>query len=115
MDTSSQSKPLTQEKRTNSWKQAVVYDPAKQTLYTKAERKLKGTKEISKIALPKFGSRVDIYVDEDGSQKAKGFVATVNLDRLGWAANMKRHLGSISHLYVMELPDETRSPLVFAA
>ena len=72
-----------------------------------------GTKEISKIAVPRFSSRVDIYVDEDGSQR-KGFVGTVNLDRLGWATNVRRLLGGIDYLYVLDFPKRGHSPMITA-
>ena len=58
---------------------------------------------------------MDIYVDEDGLKDKKSLVATVNLDRLGWLVNMRRHIGSISHLYVMELSGRPHTPVVAAA
>ena len=42
MDETSQPKRLNQERRSSSWKQAVIYDPARQTLGIKAEDKLEG-------------------------------------------------------------------------
>ena len=72
-----------------------------------------GRKEISKIPVPRFSSRVDIYVHEDGSQR-KGFVGTVNLDRLGWATNVRRLLGGIDYLYVMDLSEGRHSPIITA-
>ena len=58
---------------------------------------------------------MDIYIDEDGLKDKKSLVATVHLDRLGWLVNIRRHFGSISHLYVMELPDVTHPPVAAAA
>ena len=57
--------------------------------------------EISKLPVPRFSNSMDIYVNEEGSQKRQGFVARVNLGRLGPGVNMMRYLGTITTLYVV--------------
>lgn len=42
-------------------------------------------------------------------------VATVNLSKLGWAANTKRLFGKCNQILVMELPDELAPAIGLAA
>lgn len=42
-------------------------------------------------------------------------IATLNLDKLDWLDNLKRHCGYISNICVMELSDEKSQPFVMAA
>jgi len=42
-------------------------------------------------------------------------IATLNLDKLDWLDNLKRHCGFISDIYVMELSDERSHPVAAAA
>lgn len=93
----------------------VRFYPSSVTVGTKKLTFNSGSTKIDKIPLPKFGSRMNIYVDEDGLKDKKSLVATVNLDRLGFLVNLKRHFGSISHLYVMELPDQRQTRVAAAA
>ncbi|MCJ1405815.1 hypothetical protein MMC11_009045, partial [Xylographa trunciseda] len=78
------------------------------------------SKKICTQSVPRFASYVNVYVEEDiseqnGSERRKSLVATVNLHKLGWSANIKRLMGGINHLYVMELPHGSHSPLAAAA
>lgn len=57
-----------------------------------------------KQAVPKWGSYVDIWVDQD--DETKRVAATLNLDKLGWATNVQRAWGRFSHIYVMSTPIE---------
>ena len=59
----------------------------------------------SKQRAPKFFSHVDVFAHCDGTER---LVATLNLEKLGWAANFKRLCGQISEIYVMESADERR-------
>lgn len=63
-------------------------------------------------AAPKWNSYVDIYVGEDETQR---LAATLNLDKLGWATNLKRLCGKFSHIYVVDCDGRTASPLLRAA
>jgi hypothetical protein len=56
-------------------------------------------KATNQKTAPKWGSRVSIY-EESGSKR---MIATLNLDKLHWKENFKRHCGLISQIYVMEL------------
>ncbi|MCJ1386064.1 hypothetical protein MMC17_009189 [Xylographa soralifera] len=127
------------ERRHNSCKSVLVYDPARRTLGIKTEEDLKGresiertpppcnTLSISQILIlnagvtntfkqpvPRWASHVDVYVEEpdsehDGSERRKSYVATVNLGKLGWSANVRRLTGEIGHLYLVDLPESAGS------
>ena len=121
MSPDSDPKPI---QRTNSG-QVIVFDPATQTLTTEKAKRLKGTsctlQEIccahihsdidhdAKLrTAPKFGSRVDIFVDSR-------LVATINLSKLGLVTNAKRFFGKCNQILVMDLPDGMIPPVVKAA
>ncbi len=55
---------------------------------------------------PKFSNKVDVFTDyDDGSKR---FVATLNLEKLGWGTHIKRLCGRISEIYVLETPEDTK-------
>jgi hypothetical protein len=58
-------------------------------------------KRASKQPAPKWSSRVRIY---EQSPDSKRMIATLNLEKLDWLANIRRHCGLISEIYVMESP-----------
>lgn len=99
----------------------IVFDPVQQTLKTAKLKGLDGkrpsfssflgsvlkasaVKQATIKPVPKWGSRVSIYEE---SPDSKRMIATLNLDKLDWLANMKRHIGLISKVYVMEVSTTT--------
>ena len=89
--------------------QKIIYDPSLDTFETVDSGNLNGESwsvsahenaanfiadcDSFTVDLPRWRNRVDIYV---GSENRSGFVATVQLDRLGQAKNWQRRL---SHKY----------------
>lgn len=94
--------------RTNSGS-AIVFDPIAQRMTTAKVSRLGNHKPIK--TAPKWFNHVDIY--DEG--EFKRLVATLNLGKLGWAANMKRLCGKCNDIYMMELPDEPITPMATAA
>ncbi|MCJ1450131.1 hypothetical protein MMC28_000460 [Mycoblastus sanguinarius] len=86
-------------KRTNSGS-VIVLDLGKGTLTTIKSKELDINRCTNQATAPKWRSRASIY-ERFGSRR---MIATVNLDQLDWVANIKRHLGLISEIYVMEQP-----------
>ncbi len=64
----------------------------------------KTVKQASIQPAPKWSSRVKIY---EQSPDSKRMIATLNLDKLDWLANIRRHIGLISEIYVMGSPATT--------
>ncbi|CAD6566725.1 MAG: hypothetical protein ASARMPREDX12_008810 [Alectoria sarmentosa] len=105
------SAPITEIKplgRTNSGS-AIVFDPVAQRITTAKVSRLENHKPIK--TAPKWFNHVDIYDEGD----FKRLVATLNLGKLGWAANMKRLCGKCNDIYMMEMPDELNAPMATAA
>ena len=63
-----------------------------------------------KIA-PKWFNHVEIY----DKGEFKRLIVTLNLGKLGWAANVKRLCGKCNDIYMMELPDEPSPPMATVA
>ena len=105
------------QRRKNSWKlknpQAILYDPNDRVLSTDKlatlDSKVASSHDISltnitgapdyfEVPLPQWNNRVDIYLDA----KAKsGFVASVQLSKLGMSKNLQRRLRhNYTSLYV---------------
>lgn len=82
----------------------IVYDPAKQTLSVWKRKRLDMRKAIETIQAPKWRSRLDVYLKHSDSETER-LAATLSLDTLGWTTNVKRALGQISHVCVMESPE----------
>lgn len=63
---------------------------------------------------PKWQSHVLIYADTRSTdpEPERRLVAALNLDKLGWTANVKRLFGRRSQIYVMELPHQGGSRLI---
>lgn len=83
---------LSTEHRTSSWDhkpQAIVYDPSLDKLETVKRENLNIECDSFPVHLPWWSNKVDIYVDPENRS---GFVATVQLDRLGTAKNWQRRL-----------------------
>ncbi|CAD6587529.1 MAG: hypothetical protein ASARMPREDX12_002924 [Alectoria sarmentosa] len=81
---------LSAEHRTSSWDhkpQAIVYDPSLDKLETVKCENLNSKCDSFPVHLPWWSNKVDIYVD---AKNRSGFVATVQLDRLGPAKNWQR-------------------------
>lgn len=97
-------------RRTNSGR-VIVFDPVKGTLTTEKAKNLDIEKATNQKTAPKWGSRVSIY-EESGSKR---MIATLNLDKLHWMENVKRHFGLINQIYVMELPHGGSAPVVAVA
>ncbi len=118
---------ITPSRRSLSWERkeprAILYDPSKQALstfsITSSDRKSPWscgvqdrcsiqaeTSDKIKVHLPPWRNRVDIYLDEKARE---GFVATVNLNRLGSTKNWQRRLRrNYTSLYVRgEKPGDT--------
>lgn len=64
-------------------------------------------KATNYTSAPKWTSRVSIYE----KSKARRLIATLNLQKLGRRANMKRHCGLICDIYVLELSDQQQAPI----
>ncbi|CAF9933071.1 MAG: hypothetical protein ALECFALPRED_005470 [Alectoria fallacina] len=94
--------------RTNSGS-AIVFDPVAQRITTAKVSRLENHKPIK--TAPKWFNHVEIY--DEG--EFKRLVATLNLGKLGWAANMKRLCGKCNDIYMMEMPDELSAPMATAA
>lgn len=58
-------------------------------------------KEYQKIEIPRFGKRVDlsIKIGPEGDQTDR-YLATLNLNALGFTMNIKRHMGELKSIYV---------------
>ena len=65
------------------------------------------TRASSRQSAPKFFSQVDVFVNQDDGTER--LVTTLNLDKLGWSTNIKRLVGKISDIYVIETPDDLAS------
>ena len=62
----------------------------------------------SKQHAPRFLSQVDVFASQDDGTER--LVTILNLDKLGWSTNIKRLVGQISDIYVIENPDEMTLP-----
>jgi hypothetical protein len=51
-----------------------------------------------KVPIPKWSNKVDISIPDDRQKPT--FVARLNLEKLGWTTNFKRHLGIVRNMYV---------------
>ena len=71
-------------------------------------------KAIETIQAPKWKNRLDIYLKRNDSETER-LAATLSLDTLGWATNVKRALGQISQVCVMELPERGPKAIIGAA
>lgn len=57
----------------------------------------------TKVALPRWKNKKDIYIGSMTDEKQDHFVGTVYLNRLGFKYNFQRHLGGSEVLYVVRL------------
>ncbi|KAL2058178.1 hypothetical protein ABVK25_001796 [Lepraria finkii] len=69
---------------------AIVYDPSSHQLETEYCKDLNSKYASFQVDLPWWRNRVDIYVDP---RTKTGFVATVQLNRLGSIKNWQRRFG----------------------
>ncbi|MCJ1470615.1 hypothetical protein MMC07_009261 [Pseudocyphellaria aurata] len=76
----------------------LVFDPATKEISTKKYKNLSGVKKQG-LPVPSWGNYIDIPVD--GEDK-KRLAVRLNLSKLSWTTNIKRHCGRTSHLYVVE-------------
>ncbi|KAK3173001.1 hypothetical protein OEA41_006329 [Lepraria neglecta] len=91
---------MEQAKETNS-ELVIVFDPVKLTLRTEKIRNLDLGKATNHERVPRWGSCVTLYKKEG----SKRMIATLDLDKLDWISNMKRHRGFIKDLYVIPSED----------
>ncbi|KAL9099784.1 MAG: hypothetical protein Q9163_004757 [Psora crenata] len=91
--------------RTNSGT-VILFDLATQTITTQKKKRIP-EKKIYKYEkpAPRFGNRVKIFEGAGSSL----LVASLNLDKLGWGASLKRLCGKCNDIYVMDIPDEDDS------
>jgi hypothetical protein len=82
----------------------IVYDPLKQVVF---EDYISNVTSVQYVQVPIKGRRnqVDVFL-EIGPKKAKIFLATVDLSRLGFHTKWQRKRGKIEHIYVLgQIPD----------
>lgn len=77
----------------------IVYDPLRQVVF---EDYISNVTSVQYVQVPIKGRRnqVDVFL-EIGPNKAKIFLATVNLSRLGFHTKLQRKRGKIQHIYVL--------------
>ena len=59
--------------------------------------------EYTEVEIPRWGKKVDVFLEiGPADAKTNRFLATVNLNSLGFTMNMKRHMGELKSIYVLE-------------
>jgi len=77
----------------------IVYDPLRQVVF---EDCISNVTSVQYVQVPIKGRRNQVDVSlEIGPKKAKIFLATVNLSRLGFHTKWQRKRGKIEHIYVL--------------
>ena len=81
--------------------EVIVYDPVHRELRKDVSGQVKGNKEYQEIKIPRYGKKVDVAlkIGPEGEQRER-YLATVNLDALGFTMNIKRHMGQLTSIYV---------------
>ena len=82
--------------------EVIVYDPVCHELRKDVSGQVKGNKNYEEIEIPRFGKFVDVSqkVGPEGAQRDR-YIVTVNLNGLGLAMNIKRHMGKLKSIYVI--------------
>lgn len=77
----------------------IVYDPCSHELKTEDWNTVESKYETFPVPLPLWRNRVDIYAYPETE---KGFIATVQLVRLGFTQNLERRLGKNSRIMLVK-------------
>jgi hypothetical protein len=62
--------------------------------------------EYTEVEIPRWGKKVDVFLNigpEDA--QTNRYLATVNLNSLGFTMNMRRHMGELKSIYVINNRD----------
>jgi len=81
--------------------EVIVYDPVSHELRKDSSGQVKDNSEYKEIDIPRFGKKVDVFLNI-GPKDARTdrYLATVNLNSLGFTMNIKRHMGELKSIYV---------------
>ncbi|KAL8712037.1 MAG: hypothetical protein Q9220_003733 [cf. Caloplaca sp. 1 TL-2023] len=85
----------------------IVYDPTEQRISLHKRKDLDKQTPIITLRAPRVGNHMNIYAKRDDSDMDR-LVAMLNLGVLGWSATIKRAMGKINEVWVMELPKDNR-------
>jgi len=87
--------------------EAIIYDPFSHDLRKAKVQQIDTNKNYRRVQIPKFKQKVDVYLDikpagDGASGEDSRFLATVNLNSLGFTMTIKRHLGMLEYIYILD-------------
>ncbi|MCJ1247898.1 hypothetical protein MMC30_005113 [Trapelia coarctata] len=95
--------------RSTRVRKVIIFNASTMKLTTAAEISLVGFKVIHKQSVPKFTSRVPIYISKKDSE-IPAYFTIVFLNKLGLWDNIARCFGRREYLYVVQPLDEGTTP-----
>ncbi|KAI9863673.1 MAG: hypothetical protein M1813_003696 [Trichoglossum hirsutum] len=83
--------------------EAVVYNPHSHELRKSKLDNIKENPDYIEVEIPRWGQKVDVYLEIGPSDaKTHQLLATVNLNSLGFTMNIRRYLGRLKSIYVLD-------------